>query len=184
MFYAYIYRDRNGTPFYVGKGSGKRAWNFTRGNQRHLRNKIAKMRREDCPPSVEIIEALDEDHAKFLETCLIAVIGRKDLGLGSLLNLTDGGDGRVGWTEEQKKEHSAKITGQKRSQEVREKMSKAAKRRTKRDGSPAKKLVGRPSKLKGRKLSPEHKLKISNSLIGHQVTEETRSKMSLSHRKV
>jgi hypothetical protein len=112
---------------------------------------------------VEIIEALDEDHAKFLETCLIDVIGREDLGRGPLLNLTDGGDGRSTWSEEQKVAHSAKITGQKRSQEVRQRMSESAKARIARDGLKLT-TAGKPSKLKGRKLSPEHKLKIASSL--------------------
>ena len=172
--YAYIFRDRNGTPYYVGKGSGSRS------DPSRKRNWLVKRKiKEDGQPSVEIIEALDEDHAKFLETCLIAVIGRADLGRGPLLNLTDGGDGRSTWSAEQKIAHSAKISGQKRSQEVREKMSEAAKRRVLRDGMPN----GGPSKLKGRKLSPEHKLKISDGLRGHQVSEETRRKMSQAHQK-
>jgi len=178
MFYVYIYRDIQGKPFYVGKGSGNRF------KPNLKRNWLVKKKiKEDGSPQIELIEALDEDHAKFLETCLIQVIGREDLGKGPLLNRTDGGDGRTTWSEEQKKAHSAKITGQKRSQEVQEKMSKAAKLRIERDGlTKGFTTAGKPSKLKGRKLSEEHKLKISNGLKGHEVTEETRNKMSRSQK--
>ena len=158
MQYAYIFRDRNGTPYYVGKGTGNRS------DRLNTRNWLVRKKiKEDGPPAVEIIEALNEDHAKFLETCLIAVIGRADLGKGPLLNLTDGGDGRSTWSKEQKAAHSMKISGQKRSQEVRQRMSESARKRIARDGQKPT-TAGRPSKLKGRKLSPEHKLKIAISL--------------------
>lgn len=51
------------------------------------------MKKNNIEPSIEIINALDESHAFLLEMSLIEIIGRKDLGKGTLLNLTDGGDG-------------------------------------------------------------------------------------------
>lgn len=99
MFYAYIYRDpRNGEPFYVGKGQGSRARHHLRckGPNRFLRNRVTQIQREGLTPSIEVIAALDEAHAFFLETCLIAVIGRRDKGRGPLLNYTDGGEGASG----------------------------------------------------------------------------------------
>lgn len=103
MFYAYIYRDPRkisvkwptGEPFYVGKGKGKRYQSHAHGQTRHkhMLNKIEKMRGEGHEPTIEIIPALDELHALFLEKCCIAVIGRRDLGKGPLLNYTDGGEG-------------------------------------------------------------------------------------------
>jgi hypothetical protein len=124
-FYAYVFRDKNNQPFYVGKGSGNRVTK-NRGTKTHLGRKIAKMKREGNEHSVEIITALDEEHAKFLEICLIQIFGRADLNKGPLLNLTDGGDGRITWSEEQKIAHSLKITGQKRTPETKLKMSKSA----------------------------------------------------------
>lgn len=102
-YYTYIYRDPRkiserlplGEPFYVGKGKGNRYKAHIDGNtyHQHMLNKIAKMHREGFEPNIEIIPALNEDHALFMETTCIAVIGRKDLGKGPLLNYTDGGEG-------------------------------------------------------------------------------------------
>ena len=43
-----------------------------------------------------IYAGFDEEFALFLEEELIQKLGRKDLGLGTLLNLTDGGEGHSG----------------------------------------------------------------------------------------
>ena len=50
-----------------------------------------------------------------LEIAWIKKLGRKDLGLGNLVNHTDGGDGNHGMvhTEEWKKNHSIRMTGEK-----------------------------------------------------------------------
>lgn len=96
MYYAYIYRDpgRENEPIYVGKGKNKRAWVHLQREDRHpFVARLKSMRNLGIEPYIEIIPALDEGHALFLEECLIEVIGRKDLGKGPLLNLTDGGDG-------------------------------------------------------------------------------------------
>ena len=42
--------------------------------------------------------------------------------------------------------------------------------------------IGRPSKLKGRKLPEETKAKISKSKIGHKVSIQTRKKLSKAHK--
>jgi len=113
-FYAYIYREPNGTPFYVGKGHGDRAYfHLTRKDDCHLSKKLRKMQMNGETPIIEVIPALDEDHAFFLEECCIAVIGRRDLGTGPLLNLTDGGDGVSGyrWTEEQRAAQRVRLSG-------------------------------------------------------------------------
>jgi len=119
QFYAYIYRDpsRANEPIYVGKGSGRRAWAHLKPiKRRHpFTQRLNKMIRENIQPDIEVIDAINEDHAFFLEKCLIAVIGRKDLGKGPLLNRTDGGEGNSGrvHTEESRKRMSE---AQKRAQ--------------------------------------------------------------------
>lgn len=92
-FYTYIYHD-NDTPIYVGKGMGWRC-NAHLKNARNpfLKNKLTKMKREGREPRIQIIDAPDEAAAFEMEELLIALIGRRDLGLGPLLNLTDGGEG-------------------------------------------------------------------------------------------
>ena len=101
MFYVYQYLRENGTPYYVGKGSGDRAWK--------------KWSKKDIKPpqdSSRIIivrDGLNEQEAFDLEKNLISEYGRKDLGTGILHNKTDGGEGSSGhkiggwkWSEESK----------------------------------------------------------------------------------
>ncbi|MCG7944906.1 MAG: hypothetical protein N0C84_01020, partial [Candidatus Thiodiazotropha taylori] len=80
-YYVYYWNREDGTPYYIGKGCGDRAYRKGR----------------DYKPPVERIqilkENLTEDEALELEIELIAKFGRKDLGTGILRNKTDGGDG-------------------------------------------------------------------------------------------
>jgi hypothetical protein len=80
MFYTYVWLREDGTPYYVGKGSGYRAYN--------------KHRVGNAPPLGRIVfyVAKDEGDAFETEIDLIWYYGRKDLGTGCLRNLTDGGE--------------------------------------------------------------------------------------------
>ena len=87
-YYVYLYLREDGTPYYVGKGRNKRAF----------QNWGRRMK----PPSdksriVFHSENLTEDQAFALEKELIAQYGRKDKGTGILRNLTDGGEGASGY---------------------------------------------------------------------------------------
>ena len=129
-FYTYIYRDpsRNNEPFYVGKGTKRRAWShLTRTDKHPFTYRLVKMKREGVSPDIEIIPALDEAHAYFMEECCIEVFGRKDLNKGPLLNLNDGGRGGqsgVKYTPEvlarRGKSISAALTGVRRGPQSRE----------------------------------------------------------------
>jgi hypothetical protein len=86
QFYTYLWLREDGTPYYVGKGKGRRAY---RGEAHGVH----------CPPNpVNIIvqEFERESDALFSEVFLIEFYGRQDLGTGCLRNRTKGGDGQSG----------------------------------------------------------------------------------------
>ncbi len=86
-FYVYLFLRKDGTPYYVGKGHGKRAFDESR--TRHPKD-LSR---------VQVVEAdLSEVAAFELEKRLIAQYGRKDAGTGILRNRTNGGDGTAGHT--------------------------------------------------------------------------------------
>lgn len=172
QFYAYIYRDpsRANEPIYIGKGSGRRAWAHLKPiKRRHpFTQRLNKMIRENVQPDIEVIDAIDEDHAFFLEKCLIAVIGRKDLGKGPLLNRTDGGEG-----------DSGKII----SDETRRKMSEAQ-RRVQGAAQNRPEVKAERVKIATRLMSdPERRAKISASCKQTLATPEVKAKLSEAQRK-
>jgi len=126
-FYTYAYLREDGTPYYIGKGKGYRAYNKGKGE---VRLPVDKDR------IIFLKKNITEEEAFKHETYLIAVLGRKDLGTGILRNKTNGGDGNSGKivSEETKKKLSDFNTGKVVSETTREKISKT---------------------LKGRKHSPE-----------------------------
>ena len=86
-YYTYAYLREDGTPYYIGKGKNRRAFD---------RKKHAVF-----VPSTERIlflkQNITEDEAFRHEIYMISVFGRKDLGTGILHNRTDGGDGSTGY---------------------------------------------------------------------------------------
>ena len=104
MFYVYVYRDprptKNRQAVYVGKGRGKRAWkHWLHGNKtnKSFNNWLAHIRRLSLSPVVEIVAQFEsETVALDKERELIALFGRRDIGTGSLFNLTLGGQGTSG----------------------------------------------------------------------------------------
>ena len=96
MFYTYAYLREDRTPYYIGKGSGKRAF-------------IKNNHKVSLPPKERILllkKNLTEKEALGHEEYMISVFGRKDNKTGILLNRTDGGEGYTSGmvhTEETKK---------------------------------------------------------------------------------
>lgn len=133
-FYVYEHRKKTtGEVFYVGKGQQGRAW-FVATRSKHWKN-VARKYGVDVRI---IIEGIPESYAHQVERELIALYGRADLGLGPLINLTDGGEGKGGafFSEETRKKMSAKKAGKKphpnaiaavKSESTRAKMSLAKK---------------------------------------------------------
>jgi len=101
MFYIYTYLRIDYSPYYIGKGSGKRAFSKCKGEVKPPKDK-SKI--------IIIANNLNEDDAFLYETMLIKLFGRKDIATGILRNKNEGGKGSAGWraTEEQKLNHYMK----------------------------------------------------------------------------
>ena len=96
-YYTYAYLREDGTPYYIGKGKGRRAY------QKSKRHKFVKVP-EDKTRIVFLSENLTEKDAFEEEKCLIKFYGRKING-GILINISEGGFGGgrpSGWKHTQK----------------------------------------------------------------------------------
>lgn len=91
-YYTYAYLREDGTPYYIGKGKGNRAY------IKHWRSKT--IGGYFAPPPKDRIlilkDNLTEDDAYKHEIYMIYILGRKDLGTGILRNMSDGGKGGKG----------------------------------------------------------------------------------------
>jgi hypothetical protein len=104
-FVVYAFCREDGTFYYIGKGSLKRA--RSKRNQ-GINPPVDKSR-------ILILHSnLDEKTAFDYERKLILFYGRKDLGTGLLRNMTDGGEGVSGWVpnEEWRTKKSRSMKGE------------------------------------------------------------------------
>ena len=182
-FYTYAYLREDRTPYYIGKGTGNRAY------RKNRRIKPPK----DKSRIIFLKKNLLEEEAFRHEIYMIAVFGRKDLGTGILHNLTDGGEGPSGAviSEETRRKMSEAIKGKTHSEESKRKMSEAQKGNTnwlgKTHSEETKRKMSEASKGNnynlGKTHSEERKRKQSEaskgekgSFYGKSHSEETRKK--------
>ena len=85
-FYTYFWMRGDGTPYYVGKGTGNRALRSSRHHKLHRPKESARILIQFWSSETEALE---------MEKYYIRLFGRKDNGTGILRNFTDGGDGLI-----------------------------------------------------------------------------------------
>jgi len=115
-YYVYLHVGKDGKPFYVGKGKGRRAWvSVGRNEEWHKLNLEGKR-------VIILYEGLTKEEAFSLEAFQIALWGRQDIGTGCLVNQSDGneGGGGVKWTEERRRKVSRAIKASWDDPDVRE----------------------------------------------------------------
>ncbi len=154
-FYTYAYLREDGTPYYIGKGCGRRLYKKGKGE-------VGKP--TDKSRIIFLKQNISEEEALKHEIYMIAMFGRIDLRTGILRNKTDGGDGVSGYKPNEeiclsisKRMKGNKFAkGYKHSTETKEKIRKAN---------------------KGILIPEERKKRISLAHIGKTVSEETKQKL-------
>ena len=187
MCTAYVYTltdPRNGTPFYVGKGHGKRcefhldeAKYYTDRKSKKL-NKIRKLMSFGLKPIITKVEENVSDADAIDFECLL-IAEMRNIGI-PLTNMTDGGDGAKGYkhTEEHKQMMRKLFVGRVFTEEHRQAMCKPKSEQGRKNIAEARyatnyrpseetknktseTLKGRPSPMKGRTQSVESCAKMS-----------------------
>lgn len=83
-------------PFYIGKGTSDRIITSKCDKRTFKSNKIKSIKNSGGQVlSKKLHENISFEESNILERQIIKIIGRRDLNLGPLTNLTDGGEGRL-----------------------------------------------------------------------------------------
>jgi len=158
---AYVYRhiriDKN-EPFYIGIGKDEDG-KYIRANRKLQRSKFWNNVAQKGYEIEILMEGLSWEQACQKETEFISLYGRKDLGLGPLVNMTDGGDGFNNPSPETRLKKSASLKNRVFSEDHKNNLSKSK---------------------TGKKLSQEHIQKLKDSHIGLTRKIESNIKTSVS----
>lgn len=171
-----VYRHRNAETFqvfYIGIGNKRRPY------KRGSRNTDWHETVNKCGYIVEVIaNNLSWEDACELEILLIKEYGRRDLGLGPLVNWTDGGGGVVNWSDAAREKARHQNLGKKLSEETKAKFSTYQKCRK----HSAEQVRNRSLALTGKKRTEEQKIKMSIATKGKTLSIATKEKMKISNK--
>ena len=131
IFYVYLHCKPDGTPFYVGKGCGKRSRQFSSKRNQFYKNIVKKYGKENVV--VELFNCASEEDSFELEKILIKFLRESCV---EITNLTDGGEGASGWmpTEETRLKMSKASSDKWADKDFKEKASAAIKNGLNKDG--------------------------------------------------
>lgn len=203
----YFHKTPDDKVFYVGIGNKYRPYSKS-GRSKWWKNIVNKH-----GYTVDIIlENISKEKAVEMECYYIKHFGRADIGLGNLVNMTDGGEGNHNRkhsqeTKDKISRNSAKVwLGKKLSVKTRKKLSESHVGLQSGENHPlygksrseeTKRKIGESNKGKkhsqktikkisesktGKPKSDEHKKSLSKSLLGKKKTDEHRKKLSESHK--
>jgi len=185
--YEHVRLDTN-EVFYVGKGTIKKTNPYGRSQEKSRRSELWKKVIKKTDYEIRVVFEHEDEKIVFLkETELIKLYGRKDLGLGPLVNFTDGGDGTSGAVRSD--EFKKKVSNYHKNKKVTDETKLLIKQKRKNQVITEQhrnnisigligKTKGKPSPLKGTIRPKEVGEKISKSKLGHDVSVKTREKLS------
>ena len=160
MYYTYCYLNEESQPYYVGKGSGERAYDPNHSVSLPPRDRILILK-----------DNLNEEDAFKHEVYMIEVLGRKNQGTGILENMTKGGK-QPPLFKKHSEETVKNMRLRRHSEETKRKIGEKSKSRMTEE---EKKRLS--EMWKGRPLTQETKDKLSLAMKGRQKSEETKRKM-------
>ncbi len=170
-----MYLDLDNIPFYIGKGKDNR---YCISCHLHknvvnnlLKNKIKKVGAENV--KIQLLHKDIAEEAAFqFEIFYIGFYGRRDLGKGTLCNLTNGGEGNSGMVGK-----VSPMKGKHHSKETRQKISRANKGKQNTKG----KVHSKETKQKMQEAWKHRKARGDVPWKGSRRSDATRKKMAKSH---
>lgn len=180
-YFVYRHLKPCGEVFYIGMG-----YSINRPLSKRNRNKYWKNIVNKHEYEAEVLSTgLNKEVAMYIESILIGWYGRKDLGKGTLVNLTDGGDGILNLCEESRLKISKAHKNKKIPESQRSKISESNKGTTRsleQRENYSKSKMGEKNPMYGKKgefsprynksVTKETKNKISKSLKGKRIGQE------------
>ena len=177
--YIYIWKDADGTPFYVGFTKNKRRSNPRNNGGRNwlCKQKLAEVGADRVIIELRPVASVEEGTA--LECKLIAEIGRIQTGTGPLTNLTSGGEGTHAPTPEHREKlrqamldpnHPAR-SPESRARQKERMLDPDVRALFSGDANPAKRPEVR-EKIKAKWTDPEYRAMMAAKKVGKQIHSE------------